>query len=236
MRYVQLGIASALAASALILPLTASSASAQARVEVDGWWTTETAYDQAPRPGYVDPRGRVDLNVGQRGWDAQVVVLNHDRRRTPYAYRPAWRNVRWNVRFDRVRRHRFDRVLNQRNLRDLLGRRTTNRIKDHAKWIGARGRLSGRWVQVGPRGRILQVRTGRTPVAELIAFGGDRRVDVVRLNVRRWRNDYDRYDRYDGYDRYGDGRYYDGDDDYYDDDDYDDDYDDRDRRRRRGRK
>lgn len=179
------------------------------------------------RVGYVDTRGRIDFGVG-RGWNARVEVFN-DNRRYAYAYRPNWRRVRWNVRFHVNRRTRFyDDVLNRRELRDLLGRRTTDRLKDHARRVDARGRLVGRWVQYGRRGRVLQVRAGGVPIAELIAFGGDRRVDVVRLNVRRWRDDYNRYDDY----RYDDYRY----DDYRDDDYYDRDDDDDRRRRRRGRK
>ena len=177
---------------------------------------------------YVDPRGRIDF--GTRGrWDARVEVFRHDRRYA-YAYRPNWRRVRWHVRFDINRRTRFyDEHLNRRELRDLLGRRTTDRLKDHARRIDARGRLVGRWVEYGRRGRVLQVRAGGVPVAELIAFGRDRRVDIVRLNVRRWRDDYDRYYNDYRYDRYDGDRY----DDYYNDDYRDDD--DR-RRRRRGRK
>lgn len=184
------------------------------------------------RVGYVDPRGRVAVDVDNRrsGWSARVVVLGdgHRARREVYSYRPMWRTVRWNARFDMGRRGRFvDHRLDRGDLRDVLGRRTVDRLENHADRIGAEGRLIGRWIQYGPRGRILQVRAGATPVAELIAYGPDRRVDVVRLNVRRWYVASDRYDRYEN-DRSGDR---------YDADRYDDRYKEkgRDRGRRDGR-
>ncbi|MEZ4415789.1 MAG: hypothetical protein R3E10_08535 [Gemmatimonadota bacterium] len=229
---------------AAVLPLTASSASAQARVEVDEWWETKAALEgaadrlgplngddfeivddfatdarartgvrgEAPvlsgdaydrredryegRDGYVDARGRIDIGVGSGGWGARVVVVR-DRDRRDYAYRPLWRTVRWDARFDVRRLGRFyDDRLDRGELRRLLGRGTVDRLERHADRIGARGRLVGRWVPYARGGRVLQVRAGGTPVAELVAYGRDPWVDVVRLNVRRWYAEYDRYDDY----------------------------------------
>ncbi|MCA9739539.1 MAG: hypothetical protein R3E98_14300 [Gemmatimonadota bacterium] len=251
-----------LGAALLALPLTASSASAQARVEVDEWWEaeqavapdaalfrgsiedielTDAAYDaygrggrgnrdarggddrygreedrdgwdrdgrdrdryddrddrgdrdRYDRPGRVDARGRIEVRPG---WNARVVVVaGHDRYdRDRYAYRPAWRPVDWRVslhpRADRFGHGRLD----ARDLSRILGGRTVDRLDRHAARIGAHGPLVGRLLPGRRGGTVLQVRAGRTPVAELIAYGRDRHVDVVRLNVRRYDERWDRWD------------------------------------------
>lgn len=120
--------------------------------------------------GIVIPGGRVRIRPRARARYS----------RHAYAYdRPLWRHVDWRVRFRDNGRYHYDR--RRPRLRDIVGRRTVRRLEEHRNWIGARGRLTYRWVSLGRRGEVLQVRAGRYPIAEFVNFGRDNRVDIVRL-------------------------------------------------------
>lgn len=120
--------------------------------------------------GIVIPGGRVRVRPrARRGYAL-------DR----YAYRPLWRHADWRVRFRRT--DHYDRYDYRRpSLRDIVGRGTVRRLQRHRDRIGAHGPLRYRWVSLGRRGEVLQVRAGRTAIAELVDFHFDGRVDVVRL-------------------------------------------------------
>jgi len=124
---------------------------------------------QGRQGGIVIPTGRVEI-----------------RRRRPsvryargaYAYRPRWRHANWNVRF---RQDNFRHDRRRPTLQEIVGKQTVRRLQRHRDQIGARGRLTYRWVSLGRRGEVLQVRAGREAIAEFVNYGRDRRVDIVRL-------------------------------------------------------
>lgn len=175
---------------ALLLPATATSLSGQVRVELDGWWRSDARSGADARvtyeEGYQPRGGRVSVDTYRR----------HDRpdRFRRYA-RDNRRDVRWvpanwrHVRFNNVRGHRrggrngrVSRAGYVPNLYGLVGQRTYRRLERHADRIGAYGALNARWVRVDRRARVLQVRAGRVPLAELVDRDRDPRVEEVWLN------------------------------------------------------
>ncbi len=196
-----------LLSGALLLPSTATSLSGQIRVEVDGWWRSgghETEY--AYHPYQPDARGArsdvyVEYEEGYRSRGGRVRV-DHGRegrrgrarsRRVDHRTRVNWTAVDWrNVRFrdGRGRRHRGAAVRSAYvpDLYRLVGKRTYRRLERHADRIGAYGALNARWVRLDRGARVLQVRAGRVPLAELVDLDRDPRVERVWLNTpyRRW--------------------------------------------------
>lgn len=69
-------------------------------------------------------------------------------------------------------------------LADILGGVIMGRLAGHRDRIGASGDLSGRWL-LENGARILQVRSGHTPLAELTDLDADGRADVVLLARNR---------------------------------------------------
>lgn len=122
-----------------------------------------------------------------------------------YRTRPRYRDVRTRVVYSSHSRHprysvghvwlradlgpvRFRRgfygrrvVLEQRELRDLLGRHAVKRVREAARWAGIRGPMRGRWL--GPRGgsRVLVVTVDGFEVAEFADIDRDGFVDQVYL-------------------------------------------------------
>lgn len=99
-------------------------------------------------------------------------------------------------------------TLREKDLRNILGKRTVRRIERHSKWLGLGKKLRGRWFQGNRRTVILEVTARGVPVAELYDRGGDGLFDDIQLLEPR------AYGRYGN--RYRDHRY---------DDDWDDDWD-----------
>lgn len=64
---------------------------------------------------------------------------------------------------------------------DLLGPRLYSHITAYSRRHGYRGDPVARWVPMGARGWVLQVRQDGRPLAELVDFDGDRRIDDVWL-------------------------------------------------------
>jgi hypothetical protein len=63
---------------------------------------------------------------------------------------------------------------------DVLGERGYNRLLNQRRRAGLEGELAGRWVDGGrSAARVLQVRAGQSPLAELADRDGDGRVDVM---------------------------------------------------------
>lgn len=78
------------------------------------------------------------------------------------------------------------REIGSRELAEVLGDRVMYDLRSWARDLGVRDGLRGRWVPVRERGvRVLQVRAGRTPVAEFTDFNGDRRVDELMVFAYR---------------------------------------------------
>lgn len=81
-----------------------------------------------------------------------------------------------------LRPRRNDRgILDRGGLADVLGDIILGRLESRA---GGYGTLTGRWAPVR-EGRLLQVRAGSVPVAELLDRDGDGRADLVLLNRSR---------------------------------------------------
>lgn len=72
-------------------------------------------------------------------------------------------------------------TLGERVLRDVLGDIVFRRFERQRRRMRVVAPIEGRWfLPEGPRGpRVLQVRVGRVPLAELTDLDGDRRVDVA---------------------------------------------------------
>jgi hypothetical protein len=84
--------------------------------------------------------------------------------------------------------------LNQGELRDILGKRTVDRVKDAGRHAGLRGGLRGHWVNAHEDGLILVVTMDRVDVAEFVDFDRDGFIDDAfvidgrrgRLVASRW--------------------------------------------------
>jgi hypothetical protein len=74
----------------------------------------------------------------------------------------------------------------ERVLGEILGRMVVDGLVSHRSDLGLGGELEGRWfVPRGrPRARVLQVRAGDVPLAELTDLDGDGRADVALLMER----------------------------------------------------
>lgn len=182
-----------LLSGALLLPATATSLSGQVRVELDGWWRSDARSGADARVTYEEgyrPRGgRVSVDTYRRPHRP-----NRSRRARGYAVdhrrNVNWVPANWNrVRFHNVRGHRrggrhgrVSRAGYVPDLFGLVGRRTYRRLERHADRIGAYGALNARWVRLDRGARVLQVRAGRVPLAELVDYDRDPRVEEVWLN------------------------------------------------------
>ena len=74
------------------------------------------------------------------------------------------------------------RQVDRRGLLDILGDVVLGRLESQNRLDG---RLSGRWLTPSSRARVLQIRAGSIPVAELSDLDGDGRVDAVLVPRRR---------------------------------------------------
>lgn len=130
----------------------------------------------------VRARGRIAPRVTYRARPGGVVYST----RRGYNWHRNWVNTRINrVYFDRrFDRSRRDRVLRNKDLRDLLGRNTVNRIRDIGKDAGLRGSLRGHWIHERGVGRILVVTMDRVDIAEFGDFDGDGYIDESLLIAR----------------------------------------------------
>lgn len=76
-----------------------------------------------------------------------------------------------------------DRILDRPGLEEILGGIILGRLLARSDADDA-GRLTGRWLELEDRGaRVLQVRAGNQPLAELTDLDGDGRVDVSLWNA-----------------------------------------------------
>jgi hypothetical protein len=92
-----------------------------------------------------------------------------------------WRQQRWDDVI--LRSLRRGRSADRATLGDVLGDVVLGRLEGHGRRIRATGALNGRWLSTERGGTLLEVRAGRTPIAELVDINGDGRFDVVLLNT-----------------------------------------------------
>jgi len=72
-------------------------------------------------------------------------------------------------------------VLDKQDLRFILGKETVRRIEWHARDMGVRGPLEGRWYRLDRFDTMLDVSVRGVPVAELYDYGSDGIVDRIFL-------------------------------------------------------
>ncbi|MFW5952377.1 MAG: hypothetical protein ACOC3J_05060 [Gemmatimonadota bacterium] len=81
-------------------------------------------------------------------------------------------------------RERRSGVVNRGGLIDILGDVVLGRLEGERRRIGGGAPLEGRWLQLSNGGRVLQVRSGALPIAELSDLDGDGRVDAALVPRR----------------------------------------------------
>lgn len=75
-------------------------------------------------------------------------------------------------------------ALDRGGLMDVLGDVVFGRVDDQRRRLGGSAPLEGRWVQPRDGMRVLQIRSGGVPVAELTDVDGDGRVDYSLVPQR----------------------------------------------------
>lgn len=75
-------------------------------------------------------------------------------------------------------------VLDRGGLADVLGGVIFGRLEGERRRLGGEEALTGRWMSPAGGARVLQVRSGSVPVAELTDLDGDGRIDAVLVPRR----------------------------------------------------
>jgi hypothetical protein len=183
----------ALVASALAL---AAPQPAEAQAGADGWWDWAAAEvyggQQVPtRRGAVTIPQRRGGEAGRgqgppfcRSGEGHPV---HGRRWCaehgwPLGSEGVWRRGSWDDVIFRAPRDRRGGNLDRGSVLETLGQVVFGRVDDHRRRLGASEPLTGRWHVDGATGaRILQLRSGNRPIAELTDLNGDGRADLVLI-------------------------------------------------------
>lgn len=141
------------------------------------------------QPARVTVSGRLvgcRAPAGARSFDcrSRVVYSSYSGSRRSRAYRSNRLRVRadWGrVRMIPLRHRARNGVLNQGRLRDVLGRRTVDRVRNAGRRAGLHGSLRGYWESDRYGGAILVITMGRVEVAEFVDFNRDGVVDEIFL-------------------------------------------------------
>jgi hypothetical protein len=75
-------------------------------------------------------------------------------------------------------------ALDRGGLIDVLGDVVLGRVAAEGSRLGAHEPLSGRWIMPEGSARVLQIRSGQIPIAELTDLNGDGRIDAVLISQR----------------------------------------------------
>lgn len=95
-----------------------------------------------------------------------------------------WVSANWGpIRLRVESRHPFYRqgMLERKDLRYLLGKRTIKDIERHAKRMGIKGRTRGHWYRVDHNTTVLEITVRHVPVAELYDYRSDGTIDELFL-------------------------------------------------------
>lgn len=100
--------------------------------------------------------------------------------------RTGWEDRRWEDVILRAPRDtdRRSRTVDQGGLLDVLGDVVFGRVDRERRRLGGDAPLQGRWLDLREGGRVLQLRSGTLPVAELSDVDGDGRVDMTLVRSR----------------------------------------------------
>jgi hypothetical protein len=103
-----------------------------------------------------------------------------------YGYGPLrWEERGWeDVILRSPRRGDRGRILDRGGLIDILGVVVYRRVASERHRLETREPLTGRWLRLRDGGRVLQIRSGAMPIAELSDLDGDGRVDVALVPRR----------------------------------------------------
>jgi hypothetical protein len=126
--------------------------------------------------GHGPPFCRNGAGHPVHGWQ-WCVRKGHAGPRT--VYEPRWERRRWeDVIFRTPRDRRRNAALDEVTLADVLGSVVLGRFQQQRPHDGG-APLTGRWVAGTNGARVLQLRAGHKPIAELSDLSGDGRVDLV---------------------------------------------------------
>jgi len=78
------------------------------------------------------------------------------------------------------RDRRYNQTLSRSVLQDILGSILLGRFESHARQTGYYGSTSGRWLLDG-NAHVLQLYTGSQPLARLVDYNRDGRIDTIQL-------------------------------------------------------
>lgn len=91
-----------------------------------------------------------------------------------------WQNRGWeDIILGEPRGTRRQGTVDQGGLIDILGDVVFGRLDGERRRLGGSAALDGRWLNLSNGSRVLQVRSGSLPIAELSDVDGDGRVDVA---------------------------------------------------------
>lgn len=145
-----------MAMALLLVPGDSLTGQARARVEV-----------RSGRVGFGLDVGRLPARISQHGPTARGWISAN------------WGPVR--LRVESRRPYYRQGMLQRKDLRYLLGKRTIKDIERHAKRIGIKGKTRGQWFQVDRNTAMLEVTVDRIPVAELYDYRNDGHIDELFL-------------------------------------------------------
>lgn len=181
-------IGSTFTALAAVAVLAGSAGAADAQ-QGDGWWDWALPALTEARGGSAQAahRGPPFCRNGQghpvhgrqwcrdKGWGVGGGVFD-----------TRWDDRRWEDVILRAPRGADRRrgVLDRGGLIDVLGDVVYGRLAAEGSRLGATGPLTGRWLRADGAAAILQIRSGRHPVAELTDLNGNGWVDAVLIAGR----------------------------------------------------
>lgn len=100
-------------------------------------------------------------------------------------YDDRWDRASWSDVILRGPQPTTDRRVRPPSVADILGDVVLGRLSEHGRERGYRGAVDGRWVPLGDRGSVLQLRMGGLPLAELADADRDGRSELVLLSRGR---------------------------------------------------